>query len=190
MNLSNHAIQEAGTSTSSPETISWYAIRVQRKFEWVASRALRDKGYEEFLPLYRSERRWSDRVKRTDQPLFAGYLFCRFNVHARLLPILTTPSVISIVGAGKTPIAIADGEIAAIKTISSSGLASRSIPILETGSRVHIVKGPLAGLEGIVIKDVDSSHLVVSVSLLQRALAVKIDSDWAAPVKVASACAG
>jgi transcription antitermination factor NusG len=160
---------------------SWYAVRVRPKFEWVASTALREKGYEEFLPLCRSKREWSDRTKKIDQPLFAGYLFCRFNVHSRILPILTTPSVISIVGAGKTPIPIADAEIAAIRTVLSSGLASHPTPFLETGSRVHIVKGPLAGLEGLVIQNVDSTRLVVSVSLLQRSLAVKIDSDWATP---------
>ena len=89
----------------------WYAIRVQSKFENLVSATLRGKGYEEFLPVYRSSRRWSDRVKNLDLPLFPGYLFCRFDVHGRLLPILTTPGVISIIGAGKTPIPVSDDEI-------------------------------------------------------------------------------
>src|ERR1700684_772011 len=89
----------------------WYAIRVRSKFERVASLTLSGKGYEEFLPLYRSGRAWSDRAKQLDLPLFPGYLFCRFDVQDRLLPILTTPGVISILGFGRTPVPIADEEI-------------------------------------------------------------------------------
>ena len=89
-------------------TLLWYAIRVRSKFERVASLALAGKGYEEFLPLYSSGRAWSDRAKRLDLPLFPGYLFCRFDVQDRLLPILTTPGVVSIVSAGKIPISIPD----------------------------------------------------------------------------------
>ena len=62
----------------------WYAIRVRSKFENIACATLSDKGYETFLPLYRSRRRWSDRVKELDLPLFPSYLFCRFNVQDRL----------------------------------------------------------------------------------------------------------
>ena len=102
---------------------SWYAIRVQSKFESLVSTALRGKGYEEFLPFYRSRRQWSDRVKELDLPLFPGYLFCRFDVHDRLRPILTTPGVISILGAGKVPIPVADEEITTIRAVLGSGLA-------------------------------------------------------------------
>ena len=96
---------QASASAAEPRpcTHAWYALRVQSKFESVVSIALRGKGYQEFLPLYRSRRRWADRVKELDLPLFPGYLFCRFDVHDRLLPILTTPGVVCIVGAGKTP---------------------------------------------------------------------------------------
>src|ERR1035437_3207123 len=86
----------------------WYAIRVQSRFESVVSMALRGKGYEEFLPVYRTRRRWSDRFKDVDLPLFPGYLFCRFDVTGRLLPILTTPGLVSIVGAGRTPVPVPD----------------------------------------------------------------------------------
>jgi len=61
------------------------------------------KGYEWFLPLLQSRRRWSDRVKEVDAPLFPGYLFCRFNPNDRL-PILKTPGVTQIVGYNHVPI--------------------------------------------------------------------------------------
>jgi transcription antitermination factor NusG len=160
----------------------WYAIRVQSKFENLASATLRGKGYEEFLPLYRSRRRWSDRVKELDLPLFPGYLFCRFDVHDRLLPILTTPGVISIIGAGRTPVSVDDEEIGAIRAILRSGLAAQPWPFLRVGSKVYVERGPLAGVEGIITNTDKVYRLIVSVSLLQRSVAVEIDREWARPI--------
>jgi transcription antitermination factor NusG len=160
----------------------WYAIRVQSRFEATASAILRGKGYEEFLPLYQSRRRWSDRVKLLDLPLFPGYLFCRFDVSGRLLPILTTPGVICIVGAGKSPIPVGEDEIAAVQAVLRSGLPSSPWPFLNVGAHVYIERGPLTGLEGIVTSADKKYRLVVSVPLLQRSVAVEIDSDWARPI--------
>jgi len=160
----------------------WYAIRVRSKFETVASTILRGKGYEEFLPVYQSSRNWSDRVKLLDLPLFPGYLFCRFDVNGRLLPILTTPGVISIVGAGKTPIPVSDDEIAAVQAVIRSGLPAQPWPFLNAGDRVYIGRGPLAGVEGIVTNTGKKYGLVVSVPLLQRSVAVEIDRDCARPI--------
>lgn len=157
----------------------WYAIRVRSKCEQTASTLLRGKGYEEFFPSYRSRRRWSDRVKELDLPLFPGYVFCRLDVRDRLLPVLTTPGVISIIGLGKTPVPIDDAEIQAVRAILCSGLAAQPWPFLAVGSSVCIEHGPLAGLQGIVTNADKVHRLVVSVSLLQRSVAVEIDRDWA-----------
>jgi transcription antitermination factor NusG len=170
-------------NTPSAGEFSWYAIRVQSKFESLVSAALRAKGYEEFLPLYTCTRKWSDRMKKVDLPLFAGYLFCRFDAQERLLPILTTPGVFRIVSAGRTPVAVADDEIASLQAICRSGLQALPSPFLSVGSRVYVEDGPLAGVEGIVTESRDKKYrLVVSVQLLQRSVAVEIDSNWARPI--------
>lgn len=160
----------------------WYAIRVQSKFENPVSTALRGKGYEEWLPLYRERRCWSDRVRQLDRPLFPGYLFCRFDVRDRLLPILTTPGVVAILGAGKTPISVSDEEIATIHTVIQSGLPALPWPCLTVGDRVLVEGGPLRGVEGIVLNADKVCRLVVSIPLLQRAVAVEIDRDWIRPL--------
>lgn len=172
-----------GTTELPGDDRRWYAIRIQSKFERLAAVTLRGKGYEEFLPLYRSRRRWSDRVKQLDLPLFPGYLFCRFAVNDRLLPILTTPGVISIIGAGKTPVAVSDEEIAAVRAILRSGLPAQPWPCLTVGSRIFIERGPLAGLEGIALNVDKAFRLVVSVPLLQRSVAVEIERDWIRPIQ-------
>lgn len=171
-------------------TAPWYALQIQTRLGNIASTALRGKGYEEFLPVYRSRRSWSDRVKYIDLPLFPGYLFCRFDVRERLLPVLSTPGVIGIVGAGKTPIPVDDEEIAAVHRVVQSGLAAQPWPFLTVGSRIYMEAGPLAGLEGIVTNTDKTYRLVVSVAMLQRSVAVEIDRDWVRPVVAKMAPSG
>lgn len=130
-----------------------------------------------FLPLYREQRFWSDRVKQIESPLFPGYLFCRFNVGDRLLPILTVPGVISIVGSGKTPIPVDDREIAAIRAVLATGNAVQPWPFLGVGSDVYVGSGPLAGVEGVIANTDKVYRLIVSVNLLGRSVAVEIDRD-------------
>jgi transcription antitermination factor NusG len=160
---------------------SWYALRVRARCERAVSAALSGKGYDEYLPLYRSRRRWSDRARDLDLPLFTGYLFCRFDVQVRL-PILTTPGVISVVGSGKVPVAIPDREIDAIQTLIRSGLHLQPWPQLMVGSRVVIEKGPLKGLEGIALDVKKKYRLFVAVPLLQRSVSVEIDREWVRPL--------
>jgi len=162
-------------------THPWYALRVRSKFEHQASATLRGKGYQEFLPVYRSQRRWSDRVKELHLPLFPGYLFCRLDVECRL-PVLTTPGIVGIVGVGKTPVPVSDEEIAAVQAVIRSGLPAQPWPCLTVGSRILIERGPLAGVEGIALNVDKKYRLVVSVPLLQRSVAVEIDREWARPI--------
>ncbi len=175
-------LETAHRAASSRQDLPWYAIQVQSRLGSVASATLRGKGYDEFLPLYRSRRRWSDRMKELELPLFPGYLFCRLDVHDRLLPILTAPGVIGIVSAGKTPIPIDDEEIEAIRAVLRSGLAAQPWPFLQVGSKVYIERGPLTGLEGIIANTDKVYRLIVSVNLLQRSVAVEIDREWARPI--------
>jgi transcription antitermination factor NusG len=159
----------------------WYALQVRPRFERHVQTHLEDKGYEVFYPTYTSTRQWSDRVKSLSFPLFPGYVFCRFNVHARL-PILITPGVNQVVGSGKTPITVDEGELAAIRRVMQSGVAAQPWPYLKVGETVQIENGPLEGLTGIVTRIKSSDRLVVSISLLMRSVAVELDTHWIKPV--------
>jgi transcription antitermination factor NusG len=163
------------------ESLPWYALQVRPRFEKIIATTLLNKGYEGFLPLYRHRSRWSDRIKEVQLPLFPGYLFCKFDMNNRL-PILITPGVMHIVGIGKTPHPVEDGEIAALKAIVISGLQTEPRSYLNIGEKVRIEVGPLAGVEGILLALKGSNRLVVSVSLLQRSVSVEIDESWVVPV--------
>jgi transcription antitermination factor NusG len=159
----------------------WYALHVRPRFEKHVEMHLEEKGYEVFYPTYTTTRQWSDRIKSLSLPLFPGYVFCRFNVHSRL-PILVTPGVNQVVGAGKTPITVDEAELLAIRRVLESGVAAQPWPFLKLGETVSIENGPLEGLTGIVTRIKNSYRLVVSVSLLMRSVAVELDSHWIKPV--------
>jgi len=160
---------------------SWYALHVKPRFEKYVTGQLSGKGYETFMPSYVSNRKWSDRVKSLSMPLFPGYVFCRFDVHARL-PILVTPGVMTVVGVGKAPVAIEEHEIAAIQRVVESGLPAQRWPYLNCGELVQVESGPLEGLTGIVARMKGCDRLVVSVSLLMRSVSVEIDRAFVKPV--------
>jgi transcriptional antiterminator NusG len=170
-------------SSTPSRVLPWYALQVRPRFEKVAANLLESKGFETFLPLYCSRRRWSDRMKMVELPLFPAYLFSRFNAEARL-PILTTPGVIGVLGLGKRPVPVDDADIANVQAIVASGLPACPWPFLERGDPIRIVQGPLRGMEGILVRSEKHERLVVSVKLLQRSVAVDIDRDWVRPVRL------
>ena len=145
------------------------------------AKQLAHKGYEILLPLYECRRRWSDRIKELELPLFPGYVFCRFNPLVRL-PILMTPGVIQVVGIGRSPVPVDDAEIAAIQTAVQSGLPRQPWPFLQIGQRVRVERGPLCGLEGILLNIKGRDRLILSVTLLQRSVAVEVEDSWVSPI--------
>jgi len=156
-------------------------VRVRSNRESVVSLHLRERGFEEFTPSHQAERQWSDRIKVIERPLFPGYVFCRLNMNDRL-PVLTVPGVVGLVGIGKQPVSIPDQEVDRIRTLVRSGLTVTPWPFLREGDQVLIERGPLAGMEGVLQKLKGKLRIVVSISLLQRAVSAEIDRAWVRPL--------
>ncbi len=176
-------ITEAGSGTVTP----WYAVRVRPNYEKPVAAALRGKGLEEFLPLFRSKRRWSDRVKVMDLPLFPGYVFCRLNLEARM-PLITTPGFLYIVGIGKNPEPVDEAEIQAIQSVLRSGVVVTPWPSLIVGQKVQLKRGPLRGLVGVLTKiAANQLRMYVSVTLLKRSISVEVAPDWIQAVEETAA---
>lgn len=131
--------------------------------------------------MYRSRRVWSDRIKELELPLFPGYVFCRFSRARRSAPVVSTPGVIRIIGFGGEPAPVDDAEINSLRRVQASLLAAQPHPYLASGSRVRVTHGSLAGIEGIVVSEKKHHQLVLSVTLLQRSVAVAIDRAWVTP---------
>jgi transcriptional antiterminator RfaH len=158
------------------DTLCWYALHVRSRFERVVARNLEGKGYEGFLPLYRARHRWTDRIKEIELPLFPGYVFCRFDVRDRL-PILTIPGVHSVVGIGKRPMPVDECQLHDIRSLVLSGLSCEPWPFLAVGQTVRVENGALTGVQGTIVEVKNHYRLVISVNLLQRAVAVEIDRE-------------
>jgi transcription antitermination factor NusG len=155
----------------------WFALQVRTKHEAGIAEFLRGRGYNPFLPLFRSRKVWSDRIKVVDAPLFPGYMFCQVNIEDRM-PILTAPGVIRIVGYNRVPVPVDEAEIHSLQTLATSDLPHHPWPFLRLGEQFQIESGPLQGLTGILIEVRGTHRLVLSVTLLQRSVAVEIDAAF------------
>jgi transcription antitermination factor NusG len=162
------------------QEVSWFALRTRPNCEKVVSLGLRGKGFAEFLPVYQTRRRRVDRYKTVETPLFPGYVFSRFDPLARL-PVLTIPGVMHIVGIAGVPVSISEEEIESLKTLVESRLSLQHWPFLGVGQQVQMIDGPLRGARGIVIACDEREKLVVSITLLQRSVAVEIERRWLRP---------
>ena len=162
--------------------IRWFALHVHARKESFVASQLENQGIECFLPRYKILRKWSDRMKEVELPLFPSYLFSRFDFQNRR-PIVTTSGILQIVGNGRIAIPIADEEISAIQAAVRSGLPHQPWPFIEVGERVRVTYGTLAGLEGILVNFKGDHRVVLSVSLLQRSVALEVELAWLVPVR-------
>ncbi len=164
-----------------PGADRWYALYVRSRHEKTVENSLRVKGYSVFSPSYRTKRKRVDRIAEIEVALFPGYVFCQFDTNKRL-PILMTPGVVGVVGRGNRAEPVDDTEIASIRTVALAGRPVQPWPFLRIGQRIRLQAGPLAGAEGIFLRVKDECHLVVSITLLQRAVSVVIEKDAVAPL--------
>ena len=160
----------------------WFAFRVRPRHEKQVSFALREKGFNEFLPLFTSKRQWADRTRMVEMPLFPGYIFCA-TTRTSIVPVLMTSGVIDVVRAGNYPSPADHVEIAALQQAARNHVAMEAWPYDEcSGSPAcSIVRGPLAGLQGALVEVRDRRRLVLSVNLLRRSVLVEVHADWIAP---------
>ncbi len=165
------------------DTDKWYALQVRARWEGSTATLLSGKGYQTLLPTFKAQKRWNGKVRETIEPLFPGYVFCQFDVHNRL-PILITQGVLAVVGRGRTPVPVEDFEMMALQRMIDSNSKAEPWPYLEVGQQVRIEEGALNGLEGILVSLKGSNRIVVSVTLLQRSVALEIDRFSIVPVQL------
>ena len=164
--------QRMPAETSRP----WYVLAVKHQHEKAVAEQLRVKDVEEYLPLYRAQRRWSDRTAVVELPVFPRYLFCRFTFAERM-KVLQVLSVNSIVSFGGRPCPVDQREIETIRAICSSGRPVQPCPYVSIGQRVRIREGPLEGLEGILAREKSAYRVVVNMEVLNRAVAVEVERE-------------
>lgn len=151
----------------------WYAVYTRSRHEKKVAAYLQDKSIEVFLPLRNVVNRWKDRRKEVELPLFPGYLFVKIQPQQRV-PVLQTSGVVAFVSTESKLIPVPEDQIDAIRKLVESGLTYDPYPYVKEGMRVMIMRGPLKGVEGIVISKRKKHLLVLSVDLIQQSAALEI----------------
>ena len=160
---------------------SWYAAYTWARHEKQVARQLEERQIQAFLPTYKSVRRWKDRRKVLELPLFPSYVFVQMNLHNRL-DLLRLPGVLGLVCAQGKPVPVAGHEIQNLKQGIIGRTAVHPHPYLKTGHRVRVRSGVMAGVEGILIRRRGGARVVLSISLLQQSVSVNIDEADVEPV--------
>lgn len=158
----------------------WYAIRTRARHEKRVHAALAERDLESFLPLWERWSRWKDRKKRVQFPLFPGYAFVRLDLTLRIA-VLRIPGVVGFVTLADSPTPVPADEIDAIRTLVAGPLHYDPHPFLTEGMEVEVVRGPLAGVRGRLLRKDRSTSLVISVALIRQAVAVEIDAADVTP---------
>lgn len=159
----------------------WYALRTRSRHEKLVRDRLAKQGVERLLPTLKRLSQWKDRKKEIEVPLFSGYCFARFSWQDRL-SVLMVPGVVTIVGSGAKPEAVPQEEIDAIQTLMTSTLPYDAHPYLREGMAVEVIRGPLEGVTGILLRKDKRYRLVISVHLIKQAAAVEIDAADVMPI--------
>jgi transcription antitermination factor NusG len=168
-------IEETSASSITRDwTSGWHALYTRHQYEKLVAQALSAKGFEVFLPQYRTIHRWKDRRKELMLPLFPSYVFIQGGFD-RMLSIFTTPGVHSFVSWGGRPAEIPQEQIDAVRRLVQSPLRFEPHPFLKCGDWVRIKSGPLAGIEGVLVRTKSAYRLVLSVEILAQSASVEVD---------------
>ena len=160
--------------SGTPQAAQWYALRTRSRHEKAVRDQLDKQGIEPLLPTVKRLSQWKDRKKEIEVPLFSGYCFVRFAQQDKL-PVQKVSGVVEIVGSSGRPEPIPDAEIDALKMLMDSVLPYDPHPYLHEGMTVEVVRGPLQGVHGILLRKDKRHRLVIGVRLIQQAAAVEID---------------
>ena len=158
------------------EDQNWYALHTRPKHERLVVQRLQDRGVETFLPLVTEIRRWSDRKKKLELPLFGCYVFAKFvPKRAERLNVLRVSGVLQLVGSQGEGTPIPNEQIQTVRTLVDGSLPWSPYPFLKIGQRVRVRGGSLEGIEGILVSRNGNHTLVISVDAIQRSLAVHVE---------------
>lgn len=167
--------------THDSNSVRWFALYTRANHEKSSATHLAQRTIEHFLPTFQSVRRWKDRKKRLDLPLFPGYLFARFDPRAKL-DVLNVPGVVRLVGFDSRPMALPDEEIENLRVAIRENLDVQPHAYLTAGRRVRVIRGPLAGMCGTLVRRKGRTRLLVSIELIQRSAAIEVSAEDVEPI--------
>ncbi len=159
----------------------WYTLATKSRHEKVAKVGLNAKGFEVYLPLRTVIKKWSDRKKKVEEPLFKGYVFVKMPYRERI-SALETAGIVRMVLFNGRPGILHETEIRTIQQILEAnyrhGVTVEAIEGLGVGDTVEVISGPLTGLRGQYTRIKNENRLVISIDSIAKSLAVEVPFDW------------
>src|SRR3984885_13408264 len=153
----------------------WFAVWTRSRQEKTSAAILYALGVPHFLPLKSEVRQWSDRKQTVTVPLFSGYLFVRINpVRDSRLEVLKTPGIAGFVGNQTGPLPVPDQQIEDIRTVLGKRVECVVLPLLHEGDCVRVMRGPLAGVQGRLVRNNSSTRLSISIEMIHKSLLVSV----------------
>jgi transcription antitermination factor NusG len=153
----------------------WYVVHTRSRTEKAVEADMVRRGVETFLPTVRRWRRWKDRRKEVEFPLFPGYCFVRICPSERL-QVLGCPHVVGILTFNGHPVRVDVDEIENIRLLVRTQVPCETGRMIKAGDRVMVTRGPLKGLVGHLVRRGRSSRLELSVEAIARAVSVEVDA--------------
>jgi Transcription antiterminator len=154
----------------------WYALYTKPRWEKKVNQLLTEKGLESYCPLNKVKRKWSDRTKIVEEPLFKSYVFVRVDEKERS-EVRMTPGVINFVYWDGKPAIVKDKEIVIIKKFLNEyeNVEVQSLT-LKPDQRIIVTAGPLMDQEGKVL-DIKNKTVKVAIDSLGYILVANIDKS-------------
>lgn len=143
-------------------TRKWLAIYTRPRWEKKVNQLLIEKGLESYCPLNKVRRKWSDRVKLIEEPLFKSYVFVKVSDDDRSNVRMTAGAINFVYWDGK-PAVIKEKEIKAIRRFLNEYENVQAIPMdLKVNQRVRVTNGTLMDHEGKVL---DVRHKTAKIAI-------------------------
>jgi transcription antitermination factor NusG len=159
-----------------PEESSWYAVHTMARHEKRIAAQFEEKRVCTFLPLLRQIHKWSDRRSVVEVPMFSCYAFVRIaQTTEERLKILRTPGVLGFVGNERQGTPIPDEQVESLRTALNENVPCFPHAFIRAGRRVRIRGGSLDGVEGILVRQGADQSLVVTVEVLHRSVAIRVE---------------
>jgi transcription antitermination factor NusG len=159
----------------------WLAAYTRPRHERHVADQLASKDLESLLPTYEKFARWSDRLHRSQSPLFPGYVFVHVSDPERVR-VLRTIGVVNLVSVAGKPAPLADADVERLRTCSAHANQVEPHPFLKSGQRVRVKHGPFAGWEGVLVEKQNAARLVISVEQIMKSVAINIHGADVEPV--------
>jgi transcription antitermination factor NusG len=153
---------------------NWYAVYTKPRSEKRVADLLTQQGIQNYLPMMKSIRQWSDRVKTVEIPLFTSYIFVYID-EKEYLAAIKVPGIVRFITFEKKRIIVPDYQIEAIRKYVETG---EELIVNESdytiGKRVMVTRGGMKGLQGRLVQVLGKQRVKVEIESIQQSLFLQI----------------